>query len=287
MSTTTTKKNLYYAFFDAEYTCFMDSDTFFDKTHGGEVLSVGVVICDKSFRLLKTYYSTIRPLYNKRLTGYCKKLTGLTQQEIDAAPGYDDVFQELFLLFQTFPVKEIYTWGNDAHTILHDMDVNHKTVPKRYRKLGLMLTDITRRLTRKIYNKNMTLSLSDMKYICGMGHMTAHNALDDAMDLYKVTKCCLQGKYDKEAAERLEEYIHERDAYHHYRRFKKQPDWMKTRKKPGRKEEFYTQSEKYLALLQAAYGNDEGKVPVEIRALCDDILSLLGRESEYLPKLEE
>ena len=95
----------------------MEKDTFFDKEHGGELLSMGLVLCDKSFNLVRTYYSPIHPIYNARLTGYCKELTGLTQKEIDEAPSYEAVFQEIYLLLQEYPVKEIFTWGNDAHTI--------------------------------------------------------------------------------------------------------------------------------------------------------------------------
>ena len=86
----TAKKKFYYACFDAEYTCFMEQDAFFDREHSGELLSVGLVICDKNFNLVRTYYSPIHPIYNTKLTGYCKELTGLTQKEIDDAPSYEE-----------------------------------------------------------------------------------------------------------------------------------------------------------------------------------------------------
>ena len=60
----------YYAFFDAEYTCYMDSDRNFDRKHSSEVLSVGLVIADRNFKVVKTYYSPICPIYNKKLTPY-------------------------------------------------------------------------------------------------------------------------------------------------------------------------------------------------------------------------
>ncbi|MDO5145383.1 MAG: 3'-5' exonuclease [Eubacteriales bacterium] len=283
----TTKKKFYYAFFDAEYTCYMESDSSFDRSHSGEILSVGVVLCDRNFRLVRTYYSPICPLYNKKLTRYCKKLTGLTQEEIDAAPSYSVVFQELCQLFQSYPVREIYTWGNDAHTILHDMDANHKSVPRKYRKIGIMMKDITKRLTRKVFDRGMTLSLSDMKYICGMEHHTAHNALDDAMDLYRVAKCCVQGNYDKKAADNMEEFVRKRDVYHQYRRFKKLPEELDRQKKSSGFAELQVLSERYMELLIQVYKNKEGKVPVEVGAFCDDILSLMGKENKHFPELEE
>lgn len=303
-----TKKKFYYAFFDAEYTCFMENDTFFDKEHSGELLSVGMVLCDKRFNLVRTYYSPIHPLYNAKLTNYCKELTGLTQEEIDEAPSYEAVFQELYLLLQEYPVKEIFTWGNDAHTLRHDIEKNHKFVARRFRKISGLLQDITKRLTRRIYGKGITLSLSDMKYICGMEHRTAHNALEDAKDLYRITRCCLQEKYDKERASNLETYIHNRDIYHQYKRFKKPlvrmagDSRIENHRKNGcdnssdggcpkengnaperRLKEISMQ---YIDALKNCCWKDDGTVPPEILALCDDVRSILGMESQDCPKLK-
>lgn len=281
-----TKKKYYYAFFDAEYTCFMEKDTFFDREHSGELLSVGLVLCDKSFNIVRTYYSPIHPYYNTKLTGYCRELTGLTQKEIDEAPSYEAVFQELYLLLQEYPVKEIFTWGNDAHTIWHDIEKNHKFVARRFRKIASLLQDITKRLTHKIYGKGITISLSDMKYICGMDRHTAHNALEDAKDLYRITRCCLQGKHNPERAKKLETYIHNRDIYHQNKRFKKTLPFVETDKSSLSERMLKDISMQYIAVLKNVYEQEDGSCPPEILALCDDIRSLLGMESQDCPKLE-
>lgn len=298
------KKKTYYAFFDAEYTCYMENDTFFDRAHSGEVLSVGVVITDSKFNLVKTCYSPIRPIYNRKLTGYCKKLTGLNQKEIDAAPSYEEVFQKLYLLFQEYPVKEIYTWGNDAHTLMHDVENNHKFVSRKHRKIILLLKDLTKRLTKKVFGKSMSISLSDMKYICDMEHTTAHNALEDAMDLYKITRCCLLGKCNPQKKDNLMAYIHQRDIYNQYRRFKKPFPGMELLSVDGGKEESRAGKKKinvglsekkqwesislqYIHMLKQAYEKKGKAVPMEVLALCDDVLSLLGMAPEERPELKE
>lgn len=300
MNNGNTKKKFYYAFFDAEYTCFMEKDTFFDREHTGELLSVGLVICDKKFNLLHTYYSPIHPLYNDKLTSYCRELTGLTQKEIDSAPSYETVFQELYQLFQEYPVKEIFTWGNDAHTLRHDIETNHKFVARRFRKIAGLMQDITKRLTRRIYGKGITLSLSDMKYICGMEHRTAHNALEDAKDLYRITRCCVQEKYSKEKAGHLETFIHNRDTYHQYKRFKKAVSYVISEEnisgsgQADNKEDMLDQrsrilkevSMQYIDVLKTECKRKDGTVPPEILALCDDIRNILGMDSQDCPRLE-
>lgn len=299
------RKKTFYAFFDAEYTCYMENDTFFNREHSGEVLSVGVVITDSKFNLMKTYYSPIHPIYNRQLTGYCKKLTGLSQKEIDQAPSYEEVFQKLYLLFQEYPVKEIYTWGNDIHTLLHDVEKNHKFVSRKYKKIILLLKDLTKRLTRKVFGKSMSLSLSDMKYICDMEHTTAHNALEDAMDLYKITRCCVLGKCNTRKKENLLAYIQKRDTYNQYRRFKKSFPGMEIlsgeMEKPkedhegkqiinvdsSEKKQNQAISLQYIQMVKRAY-EDKGKaVPMEVLALCDDVLSLVGMAPQERPELEE
>ena len=276
----------YYAFFDAEYTCFMDQDRGFDRRHSSEVISVGLVIADRHLNVSATYYSAVRPLYNPRLTGYCKSLTGLKQREIDEAPDYDEVFQKLEELFQDYPVKEILVWGSDHKTLEDDAHRNHKSVPKKTRRIISKVTDVTKRLTSRVFGNGITVSLADMKYICDMDHVTAHNAFEDAMDLYHVTKCCVQETYNKEKAGILYDYINDRNIYHQFRRFKfpdKRVDVISDKR-------LKKLSQDYVNLLKEIYGEqiqDNLRVPPEILALCDDVRSLAAMSSQDCPKLPE
>ncbi|MCI5503542.1 MAG: 3'-5' exonuclease [Anaerobutyricum sp.] len=281
-------KEKYYAFFDAEYTCYMESDVSFDRSHGSEVISVGLVICDKNFNLVKTYYSPIRPIYNSRLTRYCKSLTGLTQREIDEAPSYDEVFQSLYMILQEYPVREIFTWGNDANTLSNDVEKNHKSVSRKHKKVINKLRDLTKKLTKRVFGRGIVLSLSDMKFICDMEHRTEHNALSDARDLYLITKKCVQGTYNKDKALSLQRYIERRDEYHQNRRFKRTPlhEYMVVRTEQEKKQ-FQNMSFQYISMLKRYFEDEQGNIPSAILALCDDIRSLNGKQAVECPKLEE
>lgn len=277
------EKERYYAFFDAEYTCYMDTDKSFDRRHCNEVISVGLVIADRHLNVAATYYSPVRPHYNPKLTGYCRSLTGLKQKEIDEAPGYDTVFQKMFDLLRDYPVKEILVWGNDHKTLEDDAKRNHRSIPKRHRRFISQVTDLTKRLTVRVFGTSITVSLADMKYICDMDHDTAHNAFEDAMDLYHVTRCCIQETYNKKKARILFDYIHDRNTYHQYRRFK-HPDKRldiisdKSLKKV---------SQEYIRMLKEIYGNNKASAPPEILAMCDDVRSLAAMGSQDCPKLPD
>lgn len=281
-------KEKYYAFFDAEYTCYMESDVSFDRAHGSEVISIGLVICDKEFNLVKTFYSPIHPIYNSTLTRYCRSLTGLTQKEIDRAPSYDEVFQKMYLLLQEYPVREIFTWGNDANTLCNDVEKNHKFVSRKHKKVINKMRDLTKKLTKRVFGKGIILSLSDMKYICDMEHKTEHNAFSDAKDLYSITKKCVQETYNKEKARKLELYIKRRDEYHQYRRFKKPVVSVKNRRSDGKNiKNFQEMSLEYIRLLKEQFRDEEGKIPAAVLALCDDIRSLNEKQPVDCPRLEE
>ncbi len=283
-----TSEENYYAFFDAEYTCYMRNDTLFDKNHNSEVISVGLVITDHKFRVKKTFYSVIRPKYNPVLTGYCKSLTGLKQREIDRAPDYDTVFQKMFKLFQKYPVKEIFVWGSDHHTLEDDILKNHTSVAKNHKRIVHKVKDITKRVTMQVFGKAITVGLADMKYICGRKREVAHNALEDAKDLYFIYKTVTEGKYNKERAAALLQFVEDRDCYHRYRRFKlshRKEEMRQITHSPKEKALFQECTKSYIEELKKFSKAGEKTAP-QIAALCDDLRVIADMEAKDYPELD-
>lgn len=283
-----TSEENYLAFFDAEYTCYMKNDNMFDKNHNSEVLSVGLVITDKRFRVKKTFYSVIRPKYNPVLTGYCKSLTGLKQREIDRAPDYDVVFQKMSKLFQKYPVKEIFVWGSDHHTLEDDIMKNHTSVAKNHKKIVHKVQDITKRLTFRVFGKAITVSLADMKYVCGKKREVAHNALEDAKDLYFVYKTVMEDKYKKDRADALLQFVEDRDCYHRYRRFKpahRKKDLGTDNYSEKELTVFRENTQNYIEQLKLFCKNGD-KIAPQIAAVCDDLRIIANLEIKDCPELD-
>lgn len=275
----------YYAFFDAEYTCYMNYDYKFDRNHNNEVISVGLVIADQNFDIVEQYYTPICPKYNPILTKYCKELTGLTQNEIFGAPSFEQAFGEMEQLIQKYPTNAIYVWGNDKVTLEDGVKKNHPLVSKKAKRFITKVTDVTKKITSRVFGYNMTISLSDMKYICGMKHETAHNALEDAKDLYYITRAVLKNQYNLERVKQLEHYIEQRDAYHRFRRFRKL--WPLDEKPRKKSPAFKHASENYIKQLKQFYTENGEDVPAAILAMCDDIRNLSGMDAKDCPKLIE
>lgn len=283
-----TSEETYYAFFDAEYTCYMKNDSMFDRNHNSEVISVGLVIADKRFRVKKTFYSVIRPKYNPVLTGYCKSLTGLKQREIDRAPDYDTVFQKMFKLFQKYPVKEIFVWGSDHHTLEDDILKNHTSVAKNHKKIVHKVQDVTKRMTMQVFGKAITVGLADMKYICGRKREVAHNALEDAKDLYFIYKTVMEGKYNQERAAALFQFVEDRDCYHRYRRFKPshRKEDLKSAPHSIKEVELFRECTKSYIEQLKQFSKNGGKITPQIAAVCDDLRVIADMEIKDSPELD-
>ncbi len=275
----------YYAFFDAEYTCFMNYDRRFDRNHSNEVISVGLVIADQDYDFVEEFYTPVCPKYNPVLTRYCKELTGLTQEEINGAPSFEQAFQRIDKILQTYHIHTVYVWGNDRVTLEDNLRKNHPHISKKYRRVIGKVTDITRKLTVKIFGYRMSVSLADMKFVCDMEHVISHNALDDARDLYLITKTIMTGRYRKTKAGQLEEYISLRDTYHRYRRFRKL--WPLDENPRKKSPAFKAASEKYIKELKEFYAGEDGVIPAPILGICDDIRNLSGMDARDCPRLIE
>ena len=176
-----------YCFADFEFTCGF----YIDKAQS-ELLSVGLVICDSEHNVLEKYYSTIRPNIHRKLTKQCRKLTRLTQEEIDASADADAVKGEVCRLLRKNRISQVGVWGNfDRPGLLSDIK-QHGRARKSASNVSRLLTmvkDIQNETIRKM-KLPQAINIKDLAmafdYTPASG--TFHNALNDAEALYTVHK---------------------------------------------------------------------------------------------------
>ena len=82
---------------DLEATCFENPK----QPDLNEIIEIGIILCDADFNILYKWSSFVRPKVNKTLSGFCKKLTHITQEEIDTALEFVDVLQLFQREFET------------------------------------------------------------------------------------------------------------------------------------------------------------------------------------------
>lgn len=111
-----------YCFGDFEFTCGRKRD---HETR--ELLSAGLVFYDANFNELHRYYKTAKPVAVKKLTKFCKELTGLTQEEINASEDSSIIYTDMLELFAKYQIDTIYTMGNcDAPDLRKDAEVHRR-----------------------------------------------------------------------------------------------------------------------------------------------------------------
>ncbi|MBR6873800.1 MAG: hypothetical protein IKN17_09880 [Ruminococcus sp.] len=174
-------------FADFEFTCGF----YIDKAQC-ELLSVGLVVCDGQYNILETFYRTVKPNIHSKLTKQCRKLTKLTQEEIDFSPDADAVMGEVMGLLGEYGINQVGVWGNfDRPGLLSEIR-QHGRARRSYNNISRVLT-----LVRDIQNETIkkmqlpqAINIKDLAsafdYVPATGAF--HNALTDALALYTVHK---------------------------------------------------------------------------------------------------
>jgi inhibitor of KinA sporulation pathway (predicted exonuclease) len=77
-----------------------------------EIIEIGAVLVHATtFEPIGEFQSFVRPVRHRTLTAFCRKLTSITQAQVDAAPGFPDVIRSL----RDFMANEhplFCSWGN-------------------------------------------------------------------------------------------------------------------------------------------------------------------------------
>lgn len=177
----------YYCFADFEFTCGGGINRY--RT---ELLSVGLIVCDSTYQIVRRYYSTMKPVKYPKLTNLCKRLTNLTQDEINISPDSNTVFQQVDTIMKHYHVKSLFVWGNyDRIGISSDARMHEKNgfAAPFVRKAAARILDIQAELTKKM---EMTDAVNIQELSTAFGYTpengTFHNALNDAEGLYVISR---------------------------------------------------------------------------------------------------
>lgn len=87
-----------------------------------EKIEIGLVVVDlETLEIVDEFQRFVRPLINPILTAFCKKLTSIQQADLDDAPTYQEVGEELRTFAARYPDAAWASWGNyDARQLERD-----------------------------------------------------------------------------------------------------------------------------------------------------------------------
>ncbi|SOC01677.1 exonuclease domain-containing protein [Pseudobutyrivibrio ruminis] len=184
------------AFLDAEYLSAR-----YKKSSIEDVISVGVIITNPAHEELDRFYSTVQLRPGHKLPPLITELTGLTNEDLEDAPAYEDVMTELITRIRKFQVGKICVWGGDKNSFQRDYESRNleKPLKRSVAKFISTFDNIQKEVSLDVTGGlDANLSLADMKTICGLGGYVEHNALADAEDMLNCIRIIEQDqmKYD-------------------------------------------------------------------------------------------
>ncbi len=261
------------AFLDAEYLSAR-----YKKSSIEDVISVGVIITNPAHEELDRFYSTVQLRPGHRLPPLITELTGLTNEELEFAPAYEDVMEELIKRIRKFQVGKICVWGGDKNSFQRDFESRNleKPLKRSVAKFISTFENIQKEVSLDVTGGlDANLSLADMKTICGLGGYVAHNALSDAIDMLECIKIIEQNNMKFDGVKAAE-----------YKKFR--GEYVKNRSFDEIEEDqnFIINSklgEDFLEELRGLKFSDNPKT----KAFMDDLGFLLGKGSVYMGTFSE
>ena len=261
------------AFLDAEYLSAR-----YKKSSIEDVISVGIIITNPAHQELDRFYSTIQLRPGHKLPPLITELTGLTNDDLEFAPAYEDVMTELIKLIRKYQVGKICVWGGDKNSFQRDYESRflEKPLKRSVAKFISTFENIQKEVSLDITGGlDANLSLADMKTICGLGGHMEHNALSDAEDMLECIKIIEQDKmvYDGVKAA---EYKKFRGEYVKNRSFDDEETDNKFIIDSAIGEQFFSE------LASKGFENNP-----KTKAFMDDLKFLLGKGNVYMGTFSE
>lgn len=165
---------------DFEATCCNDAS--FPREEM-EIIEVGAVAVRKdTATVVDEYQSFVRPVRNPALTEFCKELTSIGQEDVDAAPGFSQVLQGFgaWLGERVSPV--FCSWGDydrkqlrqdcDFHGVPYPFDADHRNLKKEFSRTVK---------SRKRFGVGQAMRRAGLS-----PQGTAHRAIDDARNIARI-----------------------------------------------------------------------------------------------------
>lgn len=126
-----------YVVIDVEATC---DDGGSVPRHEMEIIEIGaVLVAAGTLEPVDEFQAFIRPVRHPRLTPFCTRLTSITQDDVDAAAGFAQVFDGLCRWIYAHPAPHVFgSWGDyDQRQFQQDCDFHVVPYALPHRHLNL------------------------------------------------------------------------------------------------------------------------------------------------------
>ena len=152
--------------------------------HNMEIIEFGCALATRDGTLLDSKSFLVRPVRHPHLSGFCTKLTGISQTMVDAAPGFTVVCQEINAWLGS-PAKEFIwcSWGDYDRLHIQAKSEQYNSPPVFLTYPHLNLKQIWRRTTGQKKKNGLAhaLAFHELEF---EGHH--HRGVDDARNIVRL-----------------------------------------------------------------------------------------------------
>ena len=165
---------------DIEATC--SNDCSFPR-HQMEIIEIGAVSVDAATGLIESeFQSFVRPVRNPILTDFCRRLTSISQEDVDNADDYPTVLKPFRKWLATLGDYDFCSWGlYDKTQFERDSEFHGVPYPFAgyHRNLKVELTEAIGAKKRMGVN-------GALKYLGMEFEGTQHRGIDDARNIARI-----------------------------------------------------------------------------------------------------
>ena len=153
-----------------------------------EIIEIGAFLIDlKSLQICAELHQYVHPIKSSQLTPFCQRLTGITQENVDAAPYFPEIVEKLSALVIQYPQTIFCCWSSFDWRQFHQ-DCRHHDIDSPFHQ---EYWDLQRIFRRKQKHKQLYSVKAALEKVALNFEGREHSAYYDALNTAKLLPFCL------------------------------------------------------------------------------------------------
>lgn len=156
-----------------------------------EIIEIGALLLDREqFEIDSEFQSFIKPVRNPTLTDFCKDLTTIRQDQVDSAPGFAEVLEQLKDWLSNFDSYRFCSWGDyDRNQLQQDCQFHRVDYPFDSRHTNLKAAFADAMNLPKPVGIGAALKRLGMRF-----EGTPHRGIDDVRNIARIVRKASTGR---------------------------------------------------------------------------------------------
>ncbi len=199
-----------YVFLDFEFNCPEQKGV-----NKREIISMAAVFRYSDGSPLTSFYSVVKPSRSSKISARAKRLTGITQNQINKSQSFDKVSEQFLQLVECFSPSEYFVWGS-ADSVEVQKSARYSHADKRMNEISKKFHDLQVDVMEELKLDN-PYNLERVADIYGIDFTHTFSAIADAECLAEIYFAYKRGFYDEEKLESYKKFYEYRSIIGRYK----------------------------------------------------------------------